>query len=115
MNLPESLTQYFQAIRTRDRAAWLATFSDQEGLLQIDPVGTPSRCTKEEIGGFWDQITSLFAQVELTPTAVYHGGPQQLALNWRGQGTASTWSPSIQQAKFCEWKLIGTQPSPSPN
>lgn len=23
----------------------------------------------------------------MTPTAVYHGGPQQLALNWRGQGT----------------------------
>lgn len=50
MNLPESLSQYFEAIRTRDRAAWLATFSDQEGLCQADPVGTPSRCTKEEIG-----------------------------------------------------------------
>lgn len=86
MNIPESLTNYFDAIRTRDRDAWLATFSDEPGLTQIDPVGSPGRSSKAEIGAFWDQITSLFKEVELKPVAVYPGGTDHLALTWRAEG-----------------------------
>ncbi len=71
------MTRYFEAIRTRNREAWLATFSDQEKLVHIDPVGTPGRSSKEEIGGFWDQITALFREVE---------GPDHFALTWRADG-----------------------------
>ena len=80
------MTQYFEAIRTRNREAWLATFSDQTGLTQIDPAGTPGRSSKAEIGAFWDQITSLFKEVELKPVKVYPGGPNHLALTWRAEG-----------------------------
>ncbi len=86
MNLPDCMTQYFEAIRTRNREAWLATFSNQEKLVHIDPVGTPGRSSKEEIGGFWDQITALFKEVELKPVTVYPGGPDHFALTWRADG-----------------------------
>jgi len=80
------LTQYFEAIRTRNREAWLDSFSDEEGMTQIDPVGTPARSSKEEIGAFWDQLTSLMKEAELTPITVYPGGPNHFALTWRARG-----------------------------
>ncbi|MFN8609617.1 MAG: nuclear transport factor 2 family protein [Vulcanimicrobiota bacterium] len=87
MSLPTSITDYFDAIRRKDRAAWLATFSDQAALSHVDPVGAPARTSKSEIGAFWDQIHQLFAQVELTAGPAFAGGADRLALNWHGQGT----------------------------
>ncbi len=87
MTIPQSIIDYFEAIRNTDRAAWLATFSDEPGLNQVDPVGAPARTSKEEIGAFWDQIYQLFAQVELYIRSSYPGGPESLALTWEGKGT----------------------------
>lgn len=50
MTLASSVEQYFEEIRQNDRSAWLQTFSEQPGLLQVDPVGTPTRSSKEAIG-----------------------------------------------------------------
>lgn len=87
MTIPSSINDYFEAIRSKDRAGWLATFSDDPGLSQVDPVGSPARSSKEEIGAFWDQIHQLFAQVELKIRSAYPGDPQSLALSWEGKGT----------------------------
>lgn len=86
MTLPTSVEQYFAAIRDNNREAWLATFSDQPGLSQVDPVGSPARTSKAEIGAFWDQIHQLFAQVELQAGAAHPGGASELALSWTGRG-----------------------------
>ena len=87
MTAPQSVTDYFEAIRSTDRAAWLATFSEEQGLSQVDPVGSPARSSKAEIGAFWDQIHQLFAQVELDIKTIYPGGASELALVWQGKGT----------------------------
>ncbi|MBS2037567.1 nuclear transport factor 2 family protein [bacterium] len=86
MTIPDSLQDYFKAIRNHDREAWLASFSDQPGLSQVDPVGSPARSSKAEIGAFWDQIHQLFARVELEAGTAFPGGASELALTWKGRG-----------------------------
>lgn len=75
MTIPQSITDYFEAIRNTDRTAWLATFSDEPGLNQVDPVGAPARTSKEEI--VWNCISAR----------AIGGGPESLALTWEGKGT----------------------------
>lgn len=86
-NLNDTIDRYFEAIRNNDRQAWLDTFSDDPGLVHIDPVGAPARNTKAEIGTFWDQLHQLFDQVSLKIVKVHPGLPNQVALTWVGQGT----------------------------
>ena len=85
MDFRKTVDRYFECVDARDRAGWLDLFSDEPGLAQTDPVGTPSRHSKEELGAFWDQITGLLPEPTLTPQEFFPGHPH-IALTWEGRG-----------------------------
>lgn len=85
MAFQDTIDAYFHHMNERDRHAWLATFSDQPGLTHIDPVDTPARHTREEIGGFWDQIMSAFQELSLEVDRVYPRAGQ-VACAWKAKG-----------------------------
>jgi len=86
MKLKSTVHKYFDAIARKDRKAWLDCFSDDPGLSHVDPVGSPARTRKEDVGAFWDQIHSLFESVVLEIEHLYPGSPEVLALTWVGRG-----------------------------
>lgn len=56
---------YMAAFTANDREGWLDCFAD--GAWIEDPVGTPRRNGKEEIGAFWDETHSVPDAIELRP------------------------------------------------
>ena len=86
MKFKTTVNKYFEAISHKDRQAWLDCFSDEPGLSHVDPVGSPGRANKADIGAFWDQIHSLFESVVLEVEQLYPGTRDVLALTWVGRG-----------------------------
>jgi steroid Delta-isomerase len=58
-----TLERYWAAFTAGDREAWLALFTD--GATMEDPVGTPLRTGRDEIGAFYDESRSAADAVEL--------------------------------------------------
>lgn len=85
MNFLTTIDRYFDCINRRDREAWLAVFSDHTGLHHADPVGGEVRCTKEQLGAFWDFMMGLFENIHLQPEATYPA-PGRVALQFVGRG-----------------------------
>lgn len=86
MALQQSIQNYFSALNSGDREGWLATFSDRPELRHADPVNGPARTTKTELGGFFDQMLGLFAEVRLEVESWHAAGPEHVALTFQGKG-----------------------------
>lgn len=56
---------YMAAFTANDREGWLDCFAD--GAWIEDPVGTPRRNGKDEIGAFWDETHAVPDAIELRP------------------------------------------------
>ncbi len=83
--LPQSVRDYFSAIKALDAAAFAATFADD--AVQEDPVGTPPNRDHATIRQFFEGIAVAFTAVELTPDEVFSAGPS-MAIRWTGRGTS---------------------------
>lgn len=59
----KTIDSYLAAFTAGDREAWLACFAD--GAWIEDPVGTPRRTGRDEIGAFWDESHAVPDSVEL--------------------------------------------------
>jgi steroid delta-isomerase len=60
-----TIEQYLARFSADDREGWLDLWAD--GATMEDPVGSPLRTGREEIGAFYDQGTSTADKVELLP------------------------------------------------
>jgi steroid delta-isomerase len=55
--IPDTIQAYAKAFTAGDREGWLDLFSPTATME--DPVGTPVKRGREEIGAFWDQSRAL--------------------------------------------------------
>jgi steroid delta-isomerase len=62
-----TLDQYLARFSAGDREGWLALWSDDATME--DPVGTPLKRGKDEIGAFYDETHKNVDTIELRPTA----------------------------------------------
>jgi len=61
----ETITTYFDAIRHKDAAAWVACFAS-DGVA-YDPVHAPVRQGHEAHRAFFKGVTGLFAELDFRP------------------------------------------------
>jgi len=59
----DTISRYVETFTSGDRAAWLACFTPDATME--DPVGTPVKHGRDEIGAFYDQSTGTADSVEL--------------------------------------------------
>lgn len=60
-----TIAEYLARFTAGDREGWLDLFA--EGATVEDPVGTPVRTGRTEIGEFFDESTGMADSVELRP------------------------------------------------
>lgn len=60
-----TVERYMSRFSAGDREGWLDLFADTATLE--DPVGTPIRTGREEIGAFYDQGWSIAERIEIRP------------------------------------------------
>lgn len=66
--LRTNIETYMARFTAEDREGWLDLFA--EGAWIEDPVGTPRRTGREEIGAFWDESHAVPDQIELRPLGI---------------------------------------------
>jgi steroid delta-isomerase len=66
--LRRTIETYMARFSAEDREGWLDLF-DHEAWIE-DPVGTPRRNGRQEIGEFWDETHSVPDKVELVPLGI---------------------------------------------
>lgn len=74
-----TIRTYAAAWAARDRLAWLSTFT--ESAAQEDPVGSPIRRGRVEIGEFWDNAMAAFDSLEIVPRDIFILG-NEAAMEW---------------------------------
>lgn len=62
------IATYIARFNAEDREGWLDLFADDAWIE--DPVGTPRRTGRAEIGAFWDEIHELPDAVEMVPLGI---------------------------------------------
>lgn len=62
-SVQKTIDSYLATFTAGDREGWLDCFAD--GAWIEDPVGTPRRTGRDEIGAFWDEAHSVPETVEL--------------------------------------------------
>jgi steroid delta-isomerase len=62
-DIQATIERYWSTFSDGDREGWLALFADDATME--DPVGTPLKRGKEDIGAFFDQSTKSVDSVEL--------------------------------------------------
>lgn len=60
-----TIDAYMAAFSAGDRAGWLACFAD--GAWIEDPVSSPRRTGRDQIGAFWDETHTMPDAIELRP------------------------------------------------
>lgn len=60
-----TIADYLARFSAGDREGWLDLFA--EGATVEDPVGSPVRTGRDEIGAFFDESTGLADSIELRP------------------------------------------------
>lgn len=66
--LRETIETYMARFTAEDRDGWLDLFADDAWIE--DPVGTPRRNGREEIGAFWDETHTVPDAIELRPLGI---------------------------------------------
>lgn len=61
----QAVEAYVKRFSAADREGWLDLFA-VDGTLE-DPVGSPPRTGRDEIGEFWDQTHGMVDSIELVP------------------------------------------------
>jgi steroid delta-isomerase len=64
----QRITTYMERFTADDREGWLDLFADDAWIE--DPVGTPRRHGRDEIGAFWDESHSIPDSIELRPLGI---------------------------------------------
>ena len=64
----KTVATYMERFTANDRDGWLDLFAENAWIE--DPVGTPRRNGKDEIGAFWDETHSLPDSVALVPLGI---------------------------------------------
>jgi len=75
---------YFDAIRGRDEARWLACFTPD--AVCHDPVGSVPIEGREGLREVWKVLTAPFKAISIVETDVFYGGCGA-AVHWKAQGT----------------------------
>lgn len=63
-----TIATYMARFTAEDREGWLDLFADDAWIE--DPVGTPRRTGRAEIGAFWDETHEVPDAVELVPLGI---------------------------------------------
>lgn len=66
--LHQRIQSYTERFTAEDREGWFDLFSDDAWIE--DPVGTPRRQGREEIGAFWDETHTVPDAIELRPLGI---------------------------------------------
>ena len=78
-----TLTNYFAATRSMDRAAWIACFA-ADGVSH-DPVGTPPHVGHTALARFFDSIVDLAKSIAFHEEEIYFSG-NEAAVKWIARG-----------------------------
>jgi steroid delta-isomerase len=62
------IATYMARFTANDREGWLDLFADDAWIE--DPVGTPRRTGRDEIGAFWDETHEVPDAIELVPLGI---------------------------------------------
>jgi steroid delta-isomerase len=76
---------YMARFSAEDREGWLDLFAD--GAWIEDPVGTPRRHGREEIGAFWDETHQVPDKVELVPLGILNVVGDEAAFTMQARAT----------------------------
>jgi steroid delta-isomerase len=79
-DISSTIETYCATFTAGDREGWLACWA--EGATMEDPVGTPVKKGKDEIGAFYDQ-GQQFGPVALIPTGQPHINGDEAAFEFR--------------------------------
>jgi len=66
--LRTTIETYMAVFSANDREGWLDLFADDAWIE--DPVGTPRRTGRDEIGAFWDESNAVPDSIELRPLGI---------------------------------------------
>lgn len=66
--LRSNIAAYTARFTAEDREGWLDLFADDAWIE--DPVGTPRRTGRKEIGEFWDEVHTVPDAIELRPLGI---------------------------------------------
>lgn len=66
--LRTNIASYTARFTAEDREGWLDLFADDAWIE--DPVGTPRRAGRKEIGEFWDEVHTVPDAIELRPLGI---------------------------------------------
>ena len=66
--LRKTIETYMAVFTANDREGWLDLFAEDAWIE--DPVGTPRRTGREEIGAFWDESNAVPDSIELRPLGI---------------------------------------------
>lgn len=66
--LRTNVEAYMARFSAEDREGWLDLFADDAWIE--DPVGTPQRQGRKEIGDFWDEVHTVPDAIELRPLGI---------------------------------------------
>ena len=67
-SIQKTIDNYLAAFTASDRAGWLECFAADAWIE--DPVGTPRRQGRAEIGAFWDESHEVPDAIELVPLGI---------------------------------------------
>jgi steroid delta-isomerase len=105
-----TIEQYLKRFSDGDREGWLALFADDATME--DPVGTPLKRGKDEIGAFYDQSRSVADSVELRglDVTIVVGDQASFAMEVRPTiGGATMVLPAIDVMTFDDEARITSQ------
>lgn len=83
--LREKIETYMARFSAEDREGWLDLFAD--GAWIEDPVGTPPRNGREEIGAFWDETHQVPDKIELVPLGIVNVVGDEVAFTMQARAT----------------------------
>lgn len=67
-SVQKTIATYLATFTADDREGWLDCFAD--GAWIEDPVGTPRRTGRDEIGAFWDETHAVPDTIELRSAGI---------------------------------------------
>jgi steroid Delta-isomerase len=76
---------YMARFSANDREGWLDLFADDAWIE--DPVGTPRRTGRAEIGAFWDESHTVPEAIELVPLGILNVVGDEAAFTMQARAT----------------------------
>jgi len=88
-----TLRAYAGAWAAKDRIAWLDAFADS--ATQEDPIGSPVRRGRGEIGEFWDAAMAAYDSIEIVPREIFVIGHEAVMV-WTINGVVAGGAVSFE-------------------